>query len=779
MVSDKFNSLMYSIALENWDNAFKIIEGLKQKADSNQLPVLTDIEDAIIARKNKNYEKSKKLWKKIEKRGENLNNKLIDFAKASYFDIIADSSKTKSKSKTYHLKVKEYYEKTGDSILILLVNAWISNKSEDVAESYKKVAEELKQVENTENANIANALHYRFLASTTEKNEEKAELYKKASEEYKKAGDTKNVHLANALHYRFLVSTTEKNEEKAELHKKASEEYKKAGDTKNVHIANALHYMFLVNTTEKNEEKAELYKKASEEYKKAGDTKNVHLANALHYRFLVSTTEKNEEKAELHKKASEEYKKAGDTKNAHTSNAFHYEFLASTTEKDEEKAELYKKASEEYKKAGDTKNAHTSNALHYGFLKNITENDEEKAELYRKREKELKKVIKLYKKASDEYKKAGDTKNAHIALGNYYGWSGTAIEKDEERAELFKKASEEYKKAGDTKNAHIANALHYEFLVKITEKDEEKAELYKKASEEYKKAGNTKNVHRSNALHYRFLANTTEINEEKAELYKKASEEYKKEGNKDNTHRLLAKHYFFLYLNAKNEDESEKYLKLAVDETELGCLYLTQIAFNESKKSKANNAILIEETIKLYIKYLASKNEIFPVSSIYLCGDVTKKTAYRITKGMSEYFTFNTTSFQRGDFENSQKFKEEVKKNDFALMVLNKDINNELFYELGIVAGLGKPVMVLISKKIKFFDEYITKIATVTSDKELVFSALKLFSVIKSGESLEIKSKKEKSTIDELLQGLKEKPIIISGLELDELKLRGLHGEEK
>lgn len=146
---------------------------------------------------------------------------------------------------------------------------------------------------------------------------------------------------------------------------------------------------------------------------------------------------------------------------------------------------------------------------------------------------------------------------------------------------------------------------------------------------------------------------------------------------------------------------------------------------------------------------------------------------------MSEYFTFNTTSFPRGDFENSQKFKDEVKKNDFALMVLDKDINNELFYELGIVAGLGKTVMVLISEKIKSFDAFIAEIVTVTSDKELVFSALKLFSVIKSGESLEIKNKKEKSTIDKLLQELKEKPIIISGLELDELKLRNLHGEEK
>ena len=56
MVSDKFNSLMYSIALENWDNAFKIIEVLKQKADSNQLPIFTDIEEAIIARQNKNCE---------------------------------------------------------------------------------------------------------------------------------------------------------------------------------------------------------------------------------------------------------------------------------------------------------------------------------------------------------------------------------------------------------------------------------------------------------------------------------------------------------------------------------------------------------------------------------------------------------------------------------------------------------------------------------------------------------------------------------------------------
>ena len=60
----EFNSLMYSTALENWNNALSIINELKKQVDVNLLSVLMDMENAIVARKNKDYTTSKKFWKK-------------------------------------------------------------------------------------------------------------------------------------------------------------------------------------------------------------------------------------------------------------------------------------------------------------------------------------------------------------------------------------------------------------------------------------------------------------------------------------------------------------------------------------------------------------------------------------------------------------------------------------------------------------------------------------------------------------------------------------------
>lgn len=242
-------------------------------------------------------------------------------------------------------------------------------------------------------------------------------------------------------------------------------------------------------------------------------------------------------------------------------------------------------------------------------------------------------------------------------------------------------------------------------------------------------------TYRANATHYVSLTEATDKFEEKSELYKKAAEELKEIGDKENAHKLMAKHYFFLSLSTKSKAESERYQLLASGETKLGWLYITQIAFNESKKSKTIDAFFLELTIELYEKYLRYKNRQFPVYSVYMCGDITGSA------DISDYFKFSITSFPRGKFKNTPEFKEEVKKKDFVLMELNEDIDDELLYELGLVAGMGKPITVLISGDINQFNKFIPKIATVITDRKLVFTALKLFSVIKSGESLAIEDK--------------------------------------
>jgi hypothetical protein len=103
---------------------------------------------------------------------------------------------------------------------------------------------------------------------------------------------------------------------------------------------------------------------------------------------------------------------------------------------------------------------------------------------------------------------------------------------------------------------------------------------------------------------------------------------------------------------------------------------------------------------------------------------------------MSDYFKFDVTSFPRGKFKNTPKFKEDVKKNDFVLMKLNEDIDGELLYELGLVTGIEKPIAVLVSGDTDSFNKFIPKVAIITSDQMTAFTILKLFSIIKSGESL-------------------------------------------
>ncbi len=423
-----------------------------------------------------------------------------------------------------------------------------------------------------------------------------------------------------------------------------------------------------------------------------------------------------------------------------------------------ETAILRKKVAEKLTQVGDIEDAYYATASYYESLADAAEKPEEKAE--------------LYKKAVEEFTKTGDAKQAHNANAWYYESLADAIEKPEERAELYKKAAKESTNAGNAEEAHYFTAWYYAWLALTTEQPKEKAELHKKAAKEFTNAGNAEEAHYFTAWYYESLADAAEKSEEKAELYKKAAEKLKEAGRKEDAHELMAKHYFFLSLCAKSKAESERYQILASGETKLGWLYLVQIAFKESKKSKIINTLLLELTIELYKKYLQYKNRKFPVSSVYLCGDVTDSTK-KIIPNMSEYFKFNVTSFPRGRFKNTPKFKEEVKNNDFVLMELNKDIGNELLYELGLVSGMEKPIIIFISKNINSLNRFIPKVATVISNLKHAFTALKLFSVIKSGESLAIRDKTEKSAIDELIHGFKERPLFISQFELDKTGLIG------
>src|SRR5574341_1014299 len=131
MQSKEFNFLIYSILIGNWNHALNIIESLKKEVDSNQLPILIDVQKAIIARKNDDYETAKKLWKQIQINGKNLNDTMADFAKVGYYDTIADSNEKLEEK--YYLKIEEYCRKIGDPILILISESSVSKKPNKMA----------------------------------------------------------------------------------------------------------------------------------------------------------------------------------------------------------------------------------------------------------------------------------------------------------------------------------------------------------------------------------------------------------------------------------------------------------------------------------------------------------------------------------------------------------------------------------------------------------------------------------------------------------------------
>ena len=150
MEKEQFNLMAYAVAMADYDRALAVVKELKERYVTTKKGILASIfekiEDALIYRKNEEYDKEQELWKEISELAKNIDNTLSIFAKACYYDAIADSDKDdKAKHLEYHKRVKKEFEKIGDKILILLVSAWVEELPEKEANIYEKIAHEFNK----------------------------------------------------------------------------------------------------------------------------------------------------------------------------------------------------------------------------------------------------------------------------------------------------------------------------------------------------------------------------------------------------------------------------------------------------------------------------------------------------------------------------------------------------------------------------------------------------------------------------------------------------------
>ncbi|MGB3459149.1 MAG: hypothetical protein WBB08_07625 [Halobacteriota archaeon] len=384
MEKEQFNLMAYAVAMEDYDRALTIAKELKEfyvtTKDNTLASIFEKIENALVYRKNKEYDKGQELWEEISVLAKNRDNRLSVFAKACYYDAIADSAEEDTAKKLeYQKKVKREFEKIGDRILILLVSSWLEELPEKRANIYEEIAEEFNKANLGDFANQAMGWHYHALTETAESPKEKAELFKKAADEFKTGKRDDSYHLAMSGHYSALTRIPESPKERAELFKKAADEFKTGKSDDLYHSAMGGHYSVLTMIPESPKEKAELWKKAADEFKTGKRDDLYHWAMGWHCYALTETAESPKEVAELLKDAADEFK-AGKSDDLYPwAMGKHYSVLARATESLEERAKLNKKAAEKFKKGKDEKRYKKEMAW-YCYLTSLLSEDKLKRE---------------------------------------------------------------------------------------------------------------------------------------------------------------------------------------------------------------------------------------------------------------------------------------------------------------------------------------------------------------------------------------------------------------
>jgi hypothetical protein len=366
---------------------------------------------------------------------------------------------------------------------------------------------------------------------------------------------------------------------------------------------------------------------------------------------------------------------------------------------------LWTKAADEFKAGKNDDLYHWARGWHYGALTEAAETPKEEAE--------------LWTKAADEFKAGKNDDLYHWAMGWHYGALTKAAETPKEKAE--------------------AMGWHYGALTKAAETPKEKAELWTKAADEFKAGKNDDLYLLAMGWHYGALTEAAETPKEEAELWTKAADEFKAGHSDDSYRRAMAWHYYLSSLVSKDKKEIEDLKLKAVNETDW--LYIANIAISKSKISKKAEEIIsfVNDAISSYEKYLDKKGKKFPKFPIFIDGNLRDE---KIVKGVSEkigeYFITKVSPFLENKPIEVEELDNMIEKNDFILILVETNVDERLSFEMGLAYTAGKPVVLLVSGDISNINPIFSKAATITQKLDYAITVLRLFSIIKSGEILEV-----------------------------------------
>ena len=393
----------------------------------------------------------------------------------------------------------------------------LAKRYEELAEDYKKAGDEKEAnicILNSKQAYIRADWEKAKKQLTNEKMNEFAKRYEELAKDYKRAGDEKEVNIcilkskqayANiAMAKKDSNKAAEINEELAKRYEELAEEYKKAGDEKeaNICILKSKRAYFNVAMAKKDWNKiAKINKEFAEEYKKAGDEKKANICILDSKQAYIRgawkevkeqhAVEKWNEVAKRYEELAEEYKKAGveketnicilNSKQAYIRAAWEEAKKQPTIEKWNEVAKRYEELAENYKKAGVEKGANICILNSKQAYNNADWKETEKQPTIEK----WNEVAKRYEELAEDYKKAGDEKEANICIlksKQAYVYAALKEARNEFTAESWNEVSKCYSEVAeacekmadgesDVNEANSYRAMAKEYM--------EKANMYK------------------------------------------------------------------------------------------------------------------------------------------------------------------------------------------------------------------------------------------------------------------------------------------------------------
>ena len=124
-----------------------------------------------------------------------------------------------------------------------------------------------------------------------------------------------------------------------------------------------------------------------------------------------------------------------------------------------------------------------------------------------------------------------------------------------------------------------------------------------------------------------------------------------------------------------------------------------------------------------------------------------------VTEKCGEYFDTKISPFLKNKPVEIDELDTIIEKNEFILILVDNNVNEMLSFEMGLAYTAGKPVVLFVPGDISNLNPIFSKAATITQKLEYAITVLRLFSIIKSGEILEV-DKDEKEKITDFLNSL-------------------------